>query len=408
MGRSMGLDTNSKMISGLLHDHEMLRRVDWPEWLSVAAPAEANAFDKSAVTQRFSRNGYEWDIHGTLYAPVKERLPGIGFVLFHGGAGSEKEVEETPDGRPGLASVLAGQGFRCLAVTYPGHIPASGAWTTPVSERQPVYLLDRELPAEEIADRHDKCTFNTIVEGAALLVEASMPGYQLLAFGHSTGGPMSMFLYRFLKTARVIGLVGWGSGGPDGWYREWVAWCSDKKDAVAGPNSISRRSVESFRKAGYEDARELCPWGMAEDYFAWADKFKSQLKTGLCDNQHSAHVDALMATAKRVGLPAEEYVDYLRDPDPDWLAGVGVLLMVGENDRNHWLIGDSEDKKLEMFMGYKFAQRARLAKVMLVSRYGHFGYVGAYNEKIAFIWIDALMAGFFDGVKRAAMVEGEP
>jgi hypothetical protein len=211
---------------------------------------------------------------------------------------------------------------------------------------------------------------------------------------------MSMFLYRFLKTARVIGIVGWGSGGPDGWYREWIEWRTDKKDAVAGPNSISRRSVESFRKAGYEDAAELCPWGTAEDYFTWANRFKSQLKTGLCDNQHSAHVDALVATAKRTGLPLDEYLDYLRDPDPDWLAGVGVLLMVGENDRNHWLIGDTEDKKLEIFMGYKFAQRARRTKVMLVPRYGHFGYVGAHNEKIAFIWIDALMAGFFDGVVR--------
>ncbi|MDF2114388.1 hypothetical protein PY365_02280 [Roseiarcaceae bacterium H3SJ34-1] len=403
----MSFETNDKLVADLLHDEAMLRRVDWPEWLSVAAPAEAQTFHKSAVTQRFGRNGYEWDIHGTLYTPERERLPGIGFVLFHGGAGSEKEVEETPDGRPGLASVLAAQGFRCLAVTYPGHIPASGIWDTPVSEREPVYLLDRQLSPAEIADRHDKCTFNTIVEGAALLVEASMPGYQLLAFGHSTGGPMSMFLYRFLRSARVIGIVGWGSGGPDGWYREWVEWCSHKKDAVAGPNSISRRSVESFRKAGYEDTLELCPWGTAEDYFTWANRFKSQLKTGLCDNQHSAHVNALVATAKRVGLPVDEYIDCLRDPDPDWLAGVGVLLMVGENDRNHWLIGATEEKKLEIFMGTKFAQRARRTKVVLVSRYGHFGYVGAYNEKIAFIWVEALMAGFFDGVARNVMADAD-
>jgi hypothetical protein len=53
-----------------------------------------------------------------------------------------------------------------------------------------------------------------------------------------------------------------------------------------------------------------------------------------------------------------------------------------------------------MFMGYKFAQRARNAKVVLVPRFGHFGYVGIHNEKIAYAWIRALLSGFFDGVQR--------
>ena len=384
-----------------LFSPELLLRMEFDDWTAAPAPWAAAAFSKIAVSERYWRNGFEWDIHGTLYEPAQERFPGIAFVMFHGGAGSEKEVEETPDGRPGLASVLASLGFRCLAVTYPGHIPATGEWREPVATRQPHYLLDQDLTADEIASRHDLCTYNCIVEGAARLTDRLLADHRIIAFGHSTGGPMSISLQQFLRSAEVMGIVGWGSGGPDGWYREWVDLCSGKKDAVAAPQSMARRSVEAFRKAGYEDARDLTPWGGAEEYFAWGDRFKSQMKTGLCDNQHCAHVGTLVETAARTGLSVSEYIDHLRDPDPVWLSKIGVLLLVGENDRNHWLICEHEDRKLEMFMGYKFAQRARNAKVVFVPRFGHFGYVGIHNEKIAYAWVAALLAGFFDGIKRA-------
>lgn len=376
-------------LSDALMSPDLLLRMGFDDWIATPAPWPEAGFTKTPVQERYWRNGYEWDIHGTLYVPERERFPGVGFVMFHGGAGSEKEVEETPDGRPGLASVAAALGFRCLAVTYPGHIPASGEWTIPVAKRQPHYLLDRELPADEILKRHDLCTYNTIVDGAARLTDRLMRDYRLISFGHSTGGPMSISLQSFLTSGQIIGIAGWGSGGPDGWYREWVEFCSRKKDAVGAPQSMARRTVEAFRRAGYEDARDLTPWGGAEEYFAWGDRCKSQMKSGLCDNQHSAHATALIDTARRTGLPISEYIDHLRDPDPQWLSRVGVLLLTGENDRNHWLIGDTEDQKLEMFMGYKFAQRARNTKVVLVPRFGHFGYVGAHNEKIVYAWLRA-------------------
>lgn len=381
-----------------LRSSDLLLKPTFDEWLSTTRPRFRTEFEKRSVIKRFYRNGYEWDVHGTLYAPTREAVPGIGFVLFHGGAGSEKEVEETPDGRPGLAAVLAGLGYKCLAVTYPGHIPASGEWLEPVASRHPQYLLDRLLPTDEIERRNEVCTYNTIVAGAALLVDELMPSYRLISFGHSTGGPMSVSLTKFLTKASIFGIVGWGSGGPDGWYREWVEFCSAKKDPIAPPNMIARRTVDSFRRAGYEDAQDLCPWGGADEYFQWADRYKSQLKTSLCDNQHWAQVEALKLTAERSGLPEEEYLDHLYDPDPVWLSRVGVLLLVGANDRNHWLIGQTERLKLEMFMGYKFQQRARNAKVVLIPRFGHFGYVGSHNEKIAYYWVHALLNGYFDGV----------
>jgi pimeloyl-ACP methyl ester carboxylesterase len=374
---------------------ELLVRVDWKQWLAIAAPYREVPYTVREVTTRLARNGYDWDIHGRLYVPRREAMPGTAFFLTHGGAGSEMEVHETPDGRPGLAAVLASQGFRCLAATYPGHYPPGGEWTTPVARRQPAYLLDRKLPISEIRERNLRCTFNTVVEGMARLADRHLAGCKILSFGHSTGGPMAMMLARFLKKAEVVGIVGWASGGPDGWYREWVDWVGAKPDVLRPIRSFARRSPGSFRAAGYEDERVLTPWGGAEAYMAWGNRWKSQMKTSLCDNQHNASIALLKEYAKLTGLPEREYLDHLWDPDPEWLGRTGVLLLVGENDRNHWFYGKSETDKLEAFMGGKFAQRAARARVVLVPRYGHFGYVALHNEKIAYAWLWALRNGYF-------------
>jgi hypothetical protein len=391
---STGGEASAALLRALRGD-ELLVRVPWRRWLAIDAPYPAVAYKTREVTTRFARNGYDWDVHGTLYLPKHEAVPGVGFVLTHGGAGSEKEVHETPDGRPGLAAVLAAQGFRCLAVTYPGHYPPGGEWAKRVARRQPVYLLDRELPLAEIRDRNLRCTFNTIVEGMARLTDRHLAGYKLLAFGHSTGGPMSMLLYRFLKKAEVVGIVGWASGGPDGWYGEWVKWIGAKDETVLPIESFARRTVASFRAAGYEDEAVLTPWGGAEAYMAWGDRHKSQMKTSLCDNQHNACVDILKDYARRTGLPEREYLDHLWDPDPLWLGRTSVLLLLGEKDRNHWFYGKTERDKLEMFMGEKFALRTPRTRVVLVPKYGHFGYVALHNEKIAYSWLWALKDGYF-------------
>jgi pimeloyl-ACP methyl ester carboxylesterase len=378
-----------------LRADELLVRMPWERWLGIEAPFPAVPYTVKEVTTRFTRNGYAWDVHGRLYVPKREAVPGIAFFLTHGGAGSEMEVHETPDGRPGLAAVLASQGFRCLAVTYPGHYPPGGVWTVPVPKRHPVYLLDRKLPLSEVRARNLRCTFNVTVEGMARLADRHLAGTKVLSFGHSTGGPMAMLLYRFLEKAQVAGLVGWASGGPDGWYREWIDWTGAKPGRVQPIESFARRSAETFRAAGYEDVRELTPWGGAEEYTAWGDKYKSQMKTSLCDNQHDANVPILKEYAKRTGLPEREYLDHLWDPDPEWLGHTGVLLLLGENDRNHWFYGKTEREKLETFMGEKFAQRTPRTRVVLVPKYGHFGYAALHNEKIAYTWLWALKDGYF-------------
>jgi pimeloyl-ACP methyl ester carboxylesterase len=384
-----------KYLAGL-SSSELLLKFTWEEWLALDAPYADGKFSSRDVTVRYNRNGYDWDMHGTLYSPEAERAGNRAFVFFHGGAGSEKIMDLTPDGRPGLARVVAAQGFKVLTLTYPGHYPAGGVWKLPVSERMPVYLMDRELPREEILDRNLKCTFNTILQGAGLLVDRHLAGREILAFGHSTGGPMAAHLTRFSKQTRVTGLVGFGTGGPDGWRKEWRETTGAEKYVEKPIDHVSRRSPDSFKESGYVDPPDLTPWGGAEDYIKLISPLRSQMKTSVCDNQHNAAVEILEEYPKRTGLAREEYFDHLRDPDPAWLKSIRVLLTVGENDKGHWVKGERLQDKRELFMAAKYAALTRGAHLVLIPRYGHVGYCELHNEKIAYLWLWAHRHGYFD------------
>ena len=379
-----------------LNSRELLVKLAWEEWLAITEPYANGDFSSADVTARYRRNGYEWDMHGTLYTPANEVNGNRAFVCFHGGAGSEKIMDLTPDGRPGLARALAAQGFKVLALTYPGHYPPGGLWKTPIPERQPIYLMDRELPQQEIRDRNLKCTFNVILQGAGSLADEHLAGRVIIGFGHSTGGPMAAHLTRFSKKTKVIGLVGFGSGGPDGWRLEWRNKAGAEKYAEKPVDHVSRRSPDSFKESGYVDPEDLTPWGGADEYIRLVSPLRSQMKTSLCDNQHNAAVGILEEYPKRTGLPREEYFDHLQEPDGNWLKSIKVLLTVGENDKGHWVRGDRLEDKREMFMAAKYAATTRGAHVVLIPRYGHVGYAELYNEKIAYLWLWAHKAGYFD------------
>jgi len=384
-----------KFIYGL-NSHELLLRLDWDEWLAFEAPYPHVDFSMKDTTVRFKRNGYDWDMHGTLYTPHREQNNKRGFVFFHGGAGSEKIMDLTPDGRPGLARVLTGQGFKVLSLTYPGHYPPGGVWQVPVAERMPIYLMDRDLSPQEILDRNLKCTFNVILQGAGLLTDEYLAGREIIAFGHSTGGPMAAHLTRFSKNTKVIGLVGFGSGGPDSWRLEWRNQTGAEEYHEVPVEKISRRSPDSFKHAGYVDPEELTPWGGADEYIRLVSPLRSQMKTSLCDNQHNAALAILEEYPKRTGLPRAEYFDHLQEPDQGWLKTIKVLLTVGENDKGHWVRGARLEDKREMFMGAKYAAGTRGAHVVFIPRYGHVGYAELYNEKIVYLWLSAYKAGYFE------------
>ena len=241
-----------------------------------------------------------------------------------------------------------------------------------------------------------KCTFNVILQGAGLLTDQLLAGREIIGFGHSTGGPMAAHLTRFSKQTKVIGIVGFGSGGPDGWRRQWREKTGAEKYTEKPIDHISRRSPDSFKNSGYVDPEDLTPWGGADDYIRLVTPLRSQMKTSLCDNQHNAALGILEEYPKRTGLPREEYFDHLQEPDSNWLKSIRVLLVAGENDKGHWVNGGAPlEHKREMFMGAKYAAATRGAHVVLIPRYGHVGYAELYNEKIAYLWLWAYQSGYF-------------
>ncbi len=370
--------------------------VDWEQWLKIDPPYPEVGFNVKEVTARFHRNGYDWDIHGRLYTPEKEVDPSLAITVTHGGAGSERIMDETPDGRPGMSRRLAAQGFKVLAMTYPGHYPPGGTWTESVEERMPHYLLDKELPLKEVLDRNLKCTFNVNCQGFAALIDANLAGRKILGWGHSTSGPMQAHMHRFIKKAEYIGLLGFGTGGPDGWRLEWREKTGAEKTKVYEIDKIARRNPKFFKAAGYEDPEDLCPWGGAEEYLAWAGKVRSQMKTSLCDNQHLVNKEIMEEYPKRTGLPREEYFDHLQEPRADWLKNISVLFVVGENDKGHWKEGDPIENKREPYMCNRYRQAGvKRSHVVLIPRYGHVGYAELHNEKIAYLWLWAFKNGYF-------------
>jgi hypothetical protein len=375
---------------------ELLLTLAWEDWLKIDAPYADGNFTVRDVTTRYHRNGYDWVMHAKLYTPEKERDSNLGFFAIHGGAGSANNMDHTPDGRPGLARVLAVQGIKTLSCSFTGHYPPNNDWKLPVAERQPLYLFDQELPLEETLDRNLKCTFNVNMQGAVQLIEEHLAARKVLAFGHSTGGPMAAQLHKWTTTAQIIGLPGFGTGGPDGWKREWSVSINTLPQGFE-IDQVSRRSVKSYKSSGYEDPEDLCPWGGPEAYMKWADANKSQMKTALCDNQHNGNFDKLEQVVKKTGLPREEYFDHFSDPEPDWLKSASVLLIAGENDKGHWVKGgDVLDNKREMFFAKKYrAAGAKRIHVLLVPRYGHVGYAELYNEKFVYLWLWAYKNGYF-------------
>src|SRR5262245_290410 len=72
-----GID--KKYLDGL-KSGELLLKLTWDEWLAVNAPFENVDFSVEEVTARYNRNGYDWDMHGTLYTPKKEVNSRLAFV----------------------------------------------------------------------------------------------------------------------------------------------------------------------------------------------------------------------------------------------------------------------------------------------------------------------------------------
>ncbi len=65
-----------------LNSDELLLKLNWEEWLSITPPYQETSFSTEDATVRFQRNGYDWDMHGSVYTPEKEIADKRAFVVF--------------------------------------------------------------------------------------------------------------------------------------------------------------------------------------------------------------------------------------------------------------------------------------------------------------------------------------
>jgi len=72
-------------------------------------------------------------------------------------------------------------------------------------------------------------------------------------------------------------------------------------------------------------------------------------------------------------------------------------LMVGGDDKGHWVAGKEEEAKREVFMGRKYEAAGTRVHVVYVPKYGHYGMIEKYNENIAYTWLWAIKDGYFPG-----------
>jgi hypothetical protein len=54
-----------KFLTGL-KSNDLLLKLTWDEWLAVEPPYRATQVTTTDAWTRYRRNGYDWDMHGTL------------------------------------------------------------------------------------------------------------------------------------------------------------------------------------------------------------------------------------------------------------------------------------------------------------------------------------------------------
>lgn len=343
--------------------------------MAIEAPFPNIGYSVREVMTRYQRNGYNWDIHGTLYIPEIEVFPGKAIIMVHGGGVNETVFDRIPDKKPGWARMLASQGFRVLIISYPGLWPPNGRWPKKMSERKPFFLFDQEIGDQEFQDRFLKYTFNLVIQGIGILVDQNLAGYDIFAFGHSIGARLVIDLWRFIYKARIIGLLGFGSLGPR-------IWDDELQEIIFKETGIRLKEER-------QTLEELTRYWRILTSANEPRIFLPVLRTN----------SELEECVKLTGLPREEFFNnsLTNQPDKRWMANIKTLLLIGENDNmRYW----PKDRPLELRPAYfhakKFADTTRGTHLVLIPRYTHSGHLEPQSEKMTYLWLWAIKAGYFE------------
>ena len=289
-------------------------------------PAATLGYKADWIVERYKRYNLDWDITGlrlTSLNPEAKDYPWL--FIINGGAANLYEFYVDLKNRAGWAQYLA-QKINVMVVTIPGNFKYGG-WTQPNSDvnRQPAYLLDRELSMEESEVRNVLFTNSVIMQGLKALIMKHTQG-DILIIGHSTSGELSMLANEDPELAARIKsrYLGWGSGGPARInLLEETRNPPPRSPAAAAPSRprqptlhlLDRRSAETYSRGYSGFLNPLYEAGMshyqiAERWLKAEDRRRPNFKQPIQQIEHGAAIEQkglieieLDALLKKAGNP---------------------------------------------------------------------------------------------------------
>ncbi|MFC1732518.1 hypothetical protein ACFL6I_19615 [candidate division KSB1 bacterium] len=346
---------------------------------------------------RYPYYGLEWDITGLYLEPADrmENLPTL--VLIHGGSSSWYTFFLDPLNGPAMGQYLA-QKIPVLMVTIPGNYKPGG-WKKPLAERIPAYLLDAEFSEEELRIRNALFTFSLISEGVFRLIDEATEGQVLIA-GHSTGGDIQFLLKERIKSRLHDLSIGWGTGGPAIFRREWVERAAAEHNRGLPPElerpitEIRTRGPEEYTQ-GYigplnplleEKTNDIFEWyfriisdpdfsyDAAQQYFQKESSRKPFFKQIIQDIEHTGRMEALPEMERTIrkaaaesGLPIdtekvmEDLFSTVRVDVEGYRKMVWTTAVL---DEGHW--DPDPQKARELFVANQFRKRNPNAEIRVI------------------------------------------
>ena len=379
-------------------------------------PAATLGYEAKWCVERYHHYNLDWDITGlrlTSLDPDAKNYPWL--VIMNGGAANVYEFYVDLKNRPGWGQYLA-QKLNVFIVTIPGNFKYGG-WDEPVAseQRQPAYLLDRELSMEEYELRNCLLTNTNVMKGLKQLLMKHTTG-DLLLVGHSTSGEMAMLANNDPELrARTAGrYLGWGSGGPARMDR-----VRDAREAsgeieprparnLAGSNvaaapaaprertplhKLSRRNAKGY-SGGY--SRWLNPlyepgdstYQIAEKWIEAEGRRRAQFKQQIQSIEHGGDIDLkgwievsiekiLEKTGNPWGVNLEDVSAELFSTHYTRMDGYQQMVWtVAHYDRNHWVPEDPM-KSVEIFFANEYRRKNPDGAIRvivwdpLMTHYGH-------------------------------------
>jgi hypothetical protein len=338
---------------------------------------------------RYKVYGMDWDIPGLQLTP-NQPLPGMPtFVIINGGAANWYEFFVDPLNRPGLGQFLA-QKVPVLLVTIPGNY-RRGGWTEKAyQKRVPGYLLDHDVPPEELKIRNAIYTFRVVADGVKKLIETTTTGPVVIS-GHSTGGEIQYILKSTDLGKRLQGLsIGWGTGGPAGLETMRAFRGERSSDNYRDVWTIKERPPSDYAR-GY--LGPLNPvWDpnlprkdVAEKWIGLEERRRPQFKQPLQDMEHNSADNLREHAANQIrqtlagnkyGINSDEVVnDLFLTMRSDPTGYRKMIWTTAKLDDGHWNPKPEEARELQVANAFREKNPGIPIRVLVfdvpMTHYGH-------------------------------------